>query len=102
MRLIFRDFNIKVGNVNKKVKDLNVFHFFIDIYLKFINSDLAFINSIQPFNTFVKKNGMKTNFFEWNKRYGLAEILSLFSTFLASWITFEYTQSQIKMAIMVI
>lgn len=82
-----------------KVKDLNVFHFFIDIYLKFINSDLAFINSIQPFNTFVKKNGMKTKLFEWIKRYGLAEILSLFSTVLASWITFEYTQSQFKMAI---
>ena len=42
---------------------------------------------------------MKTKLFEWIKRYGLAEILSLFSTVLASWITFEYTQSQFKMAV---
>ena len=42
---------------------------------------------------------MKTKLFEWIKRYGLAEILSLFSTVLASWIIFEYTQSQFKMAV---
>jgi hypothetical protein len=42
---------------------------------------------------------MKQKIFEWIKRYGLAEILSLSSTVFASWITFEYTQSQIKMAL---
>ena len=42
---------------------------------------------------------MKSKLFEWLKRYRLAEILSLFSTILASWITFEYTQNQLKMAI---
>ena len=42
---------------------------------------------------------MKIKILEWIKRYGLAEIISLLSTVLTSWITFEYTHSQIKMAI---
>ena len=42
---------------------------------------------------------MKIKILEWIKRYGLAEIISLLSTVLTSWITFEYTQSQIKMAL---
>ena len=36
---------------------------------------------------------------EWITRYGLAEIISLTMTIMASWVTFEYTKSQIKMAL---
>ena len=42
---------------------------------------------------------MKSKLSEWFKRYGLAEVLSLSATVFASWIIFEYTQSQIKMAL---
>ena len=42
---------------------------------------------------------MKLKLVEWFKRYGLAEILSLSTTVFASWLTFEHTQSQIKMAL---
>ena len=42
---------------------------------------------------------MKNNILEWITRYGLAEIISLTMTIVASWVTFEYTKSQIKMAL---
>lgn len=42
---------------------------------------------------------MKKNILEWITRYGLAEIISLTMTFVASWMTFEYTKNQIKMAL---
>jgi hypothetical protein len=41
---------------------------------------------------------MKQKVKEWIIRYGLAEVVSLTMTIVASWVTFEYTQSQLKTA----
>jgi hypothetical protein len=42
---------------------------------------------------------MKQKIAEWTKRYGLAEIISLSLTVLASWLTFEFTKSNISTAL---
>jgi hypothetical protein len=42
---------------------------------------------------------MKLKILEWIKRYGLAEIISLSLTVLASWLTFEFTKSNISTAL---
>jgi hypothetical protein len=42
---------------------------------------------------------MKEKLIEWIKRYGLAEIISLTSTILSSWLTFEYTKSNLTTAL---
>jgi hypothetical protein len=41
---------------------------------------------------------MKEKLIEWIRRYGLAEIISLISTLVSSWLTFEYTKSNITTA----
>lgn len=42
---------------------------------------------------------MKEKLIEWIKRYGLAEIISLTSTIVSSWLTFEYTKSNLTTAL---
>jgi hypothetical protein len=42
---------------------------------------------------------MKQKITEWIKRYGLAEIISLSLTVFASWVTFEFTKSNISTAL---
>lgn len=42
---------------------------------------------------------MKEKIIEWIKRYGLAEIISLTSTIVSSWLTFEYTKSNLTTAL---
>jgi uncharacterized YccA/Bax inhibitor family protein len=42
---------------------------------------------------------MKEKLIEWIKRYGLAEIISLTSTIVSSWLTFEHTKSNLTTAL---
>ena len=41
---------------------------------------------------------MKGKILEWIRRYGLAEIISLVSTIASSWLTFQYTKSNLTTA----
>ena len=42
---------------------------------------------------------MKAKLLEWFKRYGLAELISLASTIVSSWITFHYTKNNLTTAL---